>query len=61
MATLMVIYVRLGRLDEARAAAAEWLKTGLSFDPDGILPADPRADEAEVSRRPAQGRSAGAR
>jgi tetratricopeptide (TPR) repeat protein len=25
---IMVIYVRLGRLDEARAAAAEWLKTG---------------------------------
>jgi hypothetical protein len=25
---LMVIYVRLGRLDDAKAAAAEWLKAG---------------------------------
>ena len=25
---IMVIYVRLGRLDEAKATAAEWLKTG---------------------------------
>ena len=28
LSILTVIYVRLGRLDEARAAAAEWLKTG---------------------------------
>ena len=30
-----------------RPRSAEWLKTGLSFDPDRILLANPRADEAE--------------
>ena len=46
----------LGRIDEARAAAAEWLKNRAPIRScTESCCADPRADEAEISRRPAQG------
>ena len=54
----VAVYARLGRIDEAKARG-ELAQDRTPFDPDAILHTDPRADEASVSRRPAQGRRTG--
>ena len=53
-----VMYLRVGRVDEARAIIADWVKKGASRSPPNLL-GDEGADEERLAGRPAQGGAAG--